>query len=310
MKKFVSQIALFLLLPTLLCIFVLLSPLKRKFAYNSLPTDCDGRGSWIWSRLYSDTSAIDVAFLGSSHTINGIQDTLIGRLMETELHRKMNVVNLGYCRFGNEMQYVIAKDLFATKKPKMIFVEVNEKFGTASHPVYPYYAETHELLQPASYVQQAYPPNLYSGFLARLSQFRSELFNAPDTIVPVPLSYGYRGYPNAVDPGKLIPAEKKVAGKMGAWRSFQTQYPEAWISDLVELCRNNHTQIIFLYIPSFHDQPQPMEGMDFYSSMAPLLIPPQEILTDKQNWRDPDHLNDKGATLLAHWIFTNSPLEK
>jgi hypothetical protein len=311
MKKFVSQIALFLLFPILLCVLVLFSPLKRKYAWNSLPTDCDNRGAWIWSRLYVDTTSIDIAFLGTSHTLNGIQDTMISRLLSEKKQERINAVNLAYCRFGNELNYVIAKDLFATKKPKIVIIEVNEKFGTASHPVYPYFAETKELVQPASLVQQAYGSNLYNGFLARLSQFRSSFFHSLDTIVPIHVSYGYRGFPTAMDdPAQLVPPDKKQSHQMGAWRKFTVSYPQAWISDLVQLCRSNHAQVFFLYIPAYHDQPVPIEGMDFYTSMAKVLLPPEGLFSDKTMWRDKNHLDDKGANVLATWFSSAISLEK
>lgn len=309
MKKFVSQIALFLILPFLICVLILISPLKRKFAWNSLPTDCEGRGAWIYNRLYSDTTPVDMAFLGTSHTINGIQDTALARLFETQIHQKVNVLNLGYCRFGNEMQFVIAKDLFATKKPRIVFIEINNQFGVASHPVYPYYAETENLLQPASFVQQTYPANIYNGFLARLSQCRNTCFGAKDSTLVTNLSYGYRGYPDPVDSAQLIPAEKNQKHEMNSWKRLQAQYPQAWLSDLIDLCKQNNTQVCFIYLPSFHDPAVPIEGMDFYTSLTDVLLPPDDFLKNKTFWRDPDHLNDKGAAFLAQWISEVAPVK-
>lgn len=303
MKLFLKKLVLFLALPLGVCTWILFSEPSREYAWNSSPQDCDNRGTWLWNRLYVDTTPVDIAFLGFSHTINGIQDTLIQRLLSED--QTTHVLNMGYCRPGYEMYTVIARDLFATKKPRMIVVEINEKMGTASHPMYPYLATNADILSPPSWINQRVPANFYNAFLARLGVQRSEIFDTTwldfTKTHAHQLSYGYRGYPGIADPASLRAPDAYTPEPLSAWRKIEIVYPREWFTRLAELCRENNVEIVFLYIPTFHDQPVPKEGMDFYPSLGKVLIPP-DILRDQSLWRENDHLNDAGAGKFSAWV--------
>lgn len=302
MKTFVRKVILFSLIPLGICIAILCTELRREFAWTGIPGDCENRGSWIYQRLFTDSTPVDIAFLGSSRTINGIQDTLLSRLLSASNQKQTNVVNLGYCRFGTDMQYVIAKDLLEEKKVKIIVIEITEGMNSSSHPVFPYYAQTSEIVSPASLLNQAVPSNYYNAFLARLTQSRETIFNVPDTTLPLFPSYGYRGYPDNADPSSLKEPEIAVKSEANPIKRFEKKYPEAWIARLVELCAENNVKVFFLYLPAYDDQPEPTEGLVFYRSLAPVLIPPNTSFRNKTLWRDHDHFNDRGAEILSRWL--------
>src|ERR1044072_4383675 len=224
MKKFLREIFFFILPLLAVCVYILFSEPGRKTAWTGAKDDCENRGTYLWQRIFSDTTPVDVAFLGTSRTINDVVDTLIER--EYRLHYKndCHVVNLGYCRFGNEMQYVIAKDLFANKKPGLVIIEINEQMGTSSHPMYPYFASTEDILQPASFRNQSVPANYYNAFLARLTALRGDFYGIADSALQQFPSYGYRGYPGQADPATLIPPAPASPKEMSAYRTFETGY--------------------------------------------------------------------------------------
>jgi len=301
MKKIILHIFLFILLPAAAIVYILLTDLDREYAWKSVPGDCENRGSWIYDRIIKDEKAIDIAFLGTSHTINGIQDTLITNLITKKIGNTITALNLGYCRFGNELQFIIAKDLFAHKKVKTMVIEINETFGISSHPVYSYYAKTEDIIRPASFKNQKALVNIYDAFLARLSQLRTDFFNMkPGKENKFP-EYGYRGYAGLADPQKLIESSN-VNEDSNPVRQFNIGYPKSWIKALVDFCKANNSQVYFLYIPSYSSQPTPTEGMEFYNSLAPVLVMPRTELADKNLWRDADHLNDKGAAIFSRWV--------
>ncbi len=293
---------MFLLLPIAGCVTLLCTSLDRNIAWTSVPGDCDNRGSWIYQRLYLDTTGVDIAIVGTSRTINGIQDTLISRLLSNSLSQEMNIVNFGYCRFGMEMQFIMAKDILEQKNIEVIVIEINEGMSGSSHPLFPYYARTEDVLRPASVLNQAVPANYYNGFLSRLTQFRQDILDLEDTAEPMFPSYGYRGYPGNADPSTLIEPDSFVDREMNALKRFEKLYPKAWIAQLVEMCLAKRVKIYFLYMPSYHDQPEPVEGLEFYRSLAPVLIPPNASIRNKGLWRDHDHLNDSGAKVLSTWL--------
>jgi len=302
MQKIIFRIFLFILLPAAAVVYILLTDLDREYAWKSIPGDCENRGSWIYDRMIKDEKAIDIAFLGTSHTINGIRDTLISNLITKKTGKTITALNLGYCRFGNELQFIIAKDLFTHKKVKTIVIEINETFGISSHPVYSYYAQTEDIIHPASFKNQKALVNIYDAFLARLSQLRTDFFNTRSLEENTFPEYGYRGYAGFADPQKLIEPAVNLSADSNPIRQFNIGYPESWIKALVDLCKANNSQVYFLYIPSYSSQPVPIEGMEFYNSLAPVLVMPRTELTDKKLWRDADHLNDKGAAIFSTWI--------
>jgi len=276
--------------------------LKRENAWTSVPEDCDNRGSWIYQRIFTDTTSVDIAFIGTSRTINGIQDTLITRLLSDVDGKKINVANLGYCRFGTEMQFLIAKDLISKKKVRTIVLEVNEGLSGTSHPIYPYFAATEDLVHPASLMNQNTPSNYYNGFLARLTQLRATILSESQSEgTPLP-NYGYRGYPGTADPATLIEPDAPHKRELNFIQRFDKIYPEAWIERTIALCRANNIEVLFVYLPSYHDQAQPQEELSFYQSHATVLIPEQKQLHRKSLWRDHDHLNDPGAQILSIWL--------
>lgn len=300
MKKFILHISLFSLLPLAVCAGILLTEPERKAMWTSSPGDCDNRGAFIYQRIFEDTTAIDIAFLGTSHTINGIQDTLISRLINEELGMHLNAVNLGYCRFGSEMQYIIAKDLLEHKHPKLVLIEVNEEAGQASHPMYPYYSTTEDLVQPVSSFNQALPANFYNGFLARLSHIRSSTYGFADSALPQFPHYGYRGYPDAAPVEELV--EPETNPEVPDHTVMGISYSESWVSKTVELCYASLVKVRFIYIPSYNDQPHPMEAVDYFNSKAGLWVIPRDSIASKLQWRDRDHLNDAGAAAFSRWI--------
>lgn len=299
-KKFLLHILLFSLLPLAACVAILLSEPERKAVWTSSPDDCDNRGTFLYQRIFEDTTPIDIAFLGTSHTINGIQDTLITRLISEQHGMKLHAVNLGYCRFGSEMQYIIVKDLLAHKRPLLVLIEVNEEVGQGSHPMYPYYASTEDLVRPASAFNQSLPENFYNGFLARLTQIRSSVYGLQDSALPQFPPYGYRGYPDVASPQELVEPETNPEAPDHTWLGMS--YSESWLSKTVELCYASLVKVRFVYIPAYHDQPHPMEGVDYFNYKAGLWVIPRDSIADKLQWRDRDHLNDAGAAAFSRWI--------
>src|SRR6476661_964112 len=101
MKKFILHILLFLLPIVAGWVMVVSQSIDKKRAYHYLTEDGEGRGAWMYRRIYESKEPIDIAFLGSSHTINGINDTLINQLLRDSGSTK-TTCNLGYCRLGRD----------------------------------------------------------------------------------------------------------------------------------------------------------------------------------------------------------------
>lgn len=304
MKKFLTKTLIFLLPVLCIVIGIFMTEPDRNSLWNGSPGDCENRGHWINYRLNQDSTPVDIAFLGTSRTINGIQDTLVSRILSDKTGHSVHAVNLGYCRFGSDLMTVIMRDLVNTKKPKLIVIEVNEQFIGSSHPMFPYYATNEDLHSTAVLYNQAASANFYNGFLARLGHFRNQTFNFPQDTSFVGWNleevYGYRGYPGSAPLGELQSTKRK-GSRLSTLRELEVVYPMEWLNRTLAIAAAAKIQVVFLYAPSFSGTAFPTEGMSFYSQNAKLLSPEQRF-RDPSMWRDRDHFNDKGASEFSRWL--------
>ena len=140
MKKLYQNIMLFAL-PLLIMIIWL--PVDRKLKYAGLKDACYNHGLWLYNRIFEDNKPTDIVFLGSSHTINGIDDQYIEEQLKPY---HLTAANLGYCRLGRNLHYVLLKELLEVKHPDYVILEIREDENRYSHAVFPYLASTSEVL--------------------------------------------------------------------------------------------------------------------------------------------------------------------
>lgn len=304
MKRPAIKFIFFLLPLLLLTVFILRRDVERSFAYHYNPGDCENRGAWLYERIFQDTTPADIVFVGSSHTMTGIWDSEIESLLYVQSHQKLHVLNLGYCRNGEELPYILLKDLLQHKKPKLVIIEARENLSLNSHPVYPYFAQNEELLSPPSYWQPAYFSNVYDGWLTHLAGLRSDLFQKPDTVQADGYSpYGFRFSEHTDDPAELDKARDKRMKPRPAtlFADELKKYPLAWTEKTEAIALASGARVIYLYLPSFGSPQKTPELMQILQSEK-CLFPPDSVLSDKLNWRDPDHINNRGAREIAAWI--------
>lgn len=304
MKSFSRKLFLFLLPVAVLVAYIMSRDVKRDFAYHYNPCDCENRGAWIYDRIYKDSTPVDIVFLGSSHTMTGIQDVQLESLLVAKTGRNLHVLNLGYCRNGEEIPYVFLKDLLRKKKPSLVVLETREYLSLGSHPVYASMAETEDLLAPPSLYTPRYFPNLYSGWLTHLSQFRSDIFHRADTVKADNQSaYGYRFSDHTDDPANLEKTGRdRLRPRPEAFMADQLRkYPLAWTDETQKLAESKGAKVVYLYFYSFGSPEKKPELMK-YKQAERFLLPPDSVFNDKQNWRDPDHINNRGAEELANWL--------
>ena len=125
MKKFIQYIAVFAI-PFLLGTMILfLFPIDKNFRYHFVQGECDDKASWIYDRIFNQADNIDIVFSGASQISCAIMDESIERQL-SKMGKELKVANLGYCRRGRDIQYVMLKDMFIAKKPKILIIEVAE----------------------------------------------------------------------------------------------------------------------------------------------------------------------------------------
>jgi hypothetical protein len=303
MKQILLKIALFFSLMTIPIVILFLMPYSKEFAYHYIENDCYNHGAWIFDRITKNKVQIDVAFIGSSHTIHAFQE----KKMEESLGQNYHLANFGYCRYGRNLQYTILKLLLQHKSPKLIVLEVCEDEEKNSHDIFPYLAETDDLLFTPTLINRDYFSDLYYGASARLECFKETyIFNKK---VPEP-DNGLYGYGEA----ERTATKEEMTDNEKAWQrrlkrktfksveDVQLRYPLAYLKKMVELVKEKNISLVFVYLPESGSKLKVPKLVEYYQSIAPLLIPPKSVFDDSTNWMDASHLNDKGSEILSEWM--------
>jgi hypothetical protein len=122
----------------LLLLAVLLSPVlvgknllpPREQSY-SVQSWGNGPYPWIRNQIFEETNAIDIAFMGSSHIFNAINTPYVQEQLSQKLGRPAVVRTIAWGGSGYDSLYVIAQDLLAQRKVKMIvFYDENTAPGS------------------------------------------------------------------------------------------------------------------------------------------------------------------------------------
>ncbi len=303
MKRILLKIALFfgLLLAPFATLF--LAPYAEEFAYHYIEQDCYNHGAWIYDRISHNPARIDIAFIGSSHTIHAIQEKNLEEICGAGIH----VANLGYCRYGRNLEYVFLRLLLNHKSPKVIVIEVHEDEEKYSHDIFPYLAETKDLLLTPTPVNRDYFSDIFHGASARLEYIRARYIFRSEIPEPSEERYGY-GY------SERIATKEELQENETAWQrrlqksEFQSiekiklKYPLKYLEKMTGLIREKNILLLFMYLPEYGSKLKSPKYAGYYQNAATLLIPPSFIFDDETNWMDASHLNDKGSGLLSEWM--------
>lgn len=303
MKQILLKIALFFSLMMVPIVVLFLMPYSKEFAYHYIENDCYNHGAWLFDRITKNQVPVDVAFIGSSHTIHAFQE----KKMEESLGQNYHLANFGYCRYGRNLQYTVLKLLLEYKSPKLIVLEVSEDEEKNSHDIFPFLAETGDLLFTPTLINRDYFSDLYHGASARLESFKATYIF--DQKVPAPDNglYGYGESQRTATKDEMNDNQKAWKRRLER-KSFkpvtdvQLRYPLAYLKKMVELIKEKNSSLVFVYLPESGSKLRSPKLVEYYQRIAPLLIPPQSIFDDSTNWMDASHLNDKGSEMLSEWM--------
>ncbi|TND10079.1 MAG: hypothetical protein FD123_761 [Bacteroidetes bacterium] len=308
MRKFLIQVALFSIPLVAVTAGILFLKAPEKFQYTYLRDDCDARGWWLYQRLFTQEKPVDMAFIGTSRTMRGVNDSLLeGYLDSAGNHSK--VLNAGYCRFGRDLEALVAGDILQTNPGlKKIIIEVNEKEGISGHPVYYCLADSRELLVPESFVNQEYFGNIYKGFSVRLDYLRRNFLQTEKPLRPGIAQFGCVHTDHRADTADLLQSKKHCFENPwnkapGSWKKFQLRYTFAWLNHIVQQAKEQGCEIAFLYLPAYGCGNAAPRELEYYKQFGDVFIPPLSILDKPENWSDHDHFNSNGSRELTRWLY-------
>ena len=88
---------------------------------------------WLRNQIFEETNDIDIAFVGSSHIINGINPLLVQTELTKKIGRPAVVRTLAWGGPGYDGLYLIAKDLLEHRKVRLL-VFYDEKVAATRNP--------------------------------------------------------------------------------------------------------------------------------------------------------------------------------
>jgi len=309
MKKLYRNIILFFLPLMVGIVLLFLIPLNKNFSYHFVKGECDDKASWIYSRIFENEKNIDIAFTGASHTACSIMDEYLEMELFNLNGKKLNVANLGYCRGGRDIQFVMIQDLFRHKQPKILVIEVMEDEPKKSHPVFPYLADSDDLWGSFVFFNQRYFINIWKGIVVRFEQLKSNLFSEKNHAEFQSTSdYSYRqtnqlASPETLKQNEIAWKNRLLSSTPYILRNIELNYSKHYIKKIVQLAYQNNCEVLFLYLPESGSKLKTPIETDFYKDLGKLLILPDSIITNQSNWMDATHFNDSGAIKASQFIM-------
>ncbi|HKJ43354.1 MAG TPA: hypothetical protein VKA27_14750 [Sunxiuqinia sp.] len=309
MKKLIRNSILFSL-PFLVAIIALFFiPVDKKFSYHFVRGECSNKASWMYHRVFEDPRPIDIVFSGASQTSCAIMDKVISEKLSQEDGKPVNVVNYGYCRRGRDMQYVMLKDLFAHKHPRLLVIEVPEDEPKKSHPVFPYLAESSDLFGSFVLINQRYFSAIWKGVVVRFEYVKSMLTGNKFVETENNFSeYGYWHSSHVVSDATVLANRKAWERRLAKQkpeiiRHIELNYSKHYLKKIVNMAHQNNCKVLFLYLPEIGSGVQSPFLYDYYKQFCNVIFLPKEITSDQSNWKDATHFNDTGAMEVSTFLL-------
>jgi hypothetical protein len=285
---------------------------------------------WIYERIHFDTSPIDVVFIGTSHTVFGVDDETVERSCRNAGGKSCASVNFAIEHLGRDMHWLLTREVLEARHPKLLVVEVQETEYRALHPAFAYLADAGDLFSAPLIINTSYFDDLVRLPLRQISlsaqTLAPSLFGVHRKFIPA-LYRGrhwvdaYAEYGSIAHPAAHPVPRTGVASNAELERerahsesddASRTHLPMSlrpleyranllYLEALLTLAREKNIEIRFLYMPAYRGPPTPGFA-SFYDRFAPTWLMPREIVDNHEMWLDVAHLNYAGATALSQWL--------
>lgn len=325
MKQLGLQRFVLLMLGTALlfwCVVIAL-PHDKYLRYQSLNDHVAPNAYWIYQRIHTDETPIDVAFVGSSRTGRSVNTARLQQGL-AEHGVSTHAVNFHIVKTGRDMHYVIAKELLTHRKVKLLVVEMTELEDRKSHPDFIFLADAVDVIRAPMLINLSYFPDL-----ARLPGRQTDLFleTRLDALGLRKPEFGpppYQGpnldwteYLDTLD-GKRHPLnvqhsreemEKLRIEQEAAitppvlpqsLEKYEYRVPRYYIDSILSLAKERGTRVVFLYAPRYGGPATPPPYDRLYASVP--LLNPEPLLHDPHIWADATHVNWEGSKIITDFL--------
>ena len=298
MGKLLKNIILFLI-PLLVLITLL--QVDKRYKYQELKDDCFDHGLWVYDRIYNNSAPVDIAFLGSSHTINGIDDQLI-----TENIKIGQAANFGYCRLGRNLSFVLLKEIIQEKDLKMLIIEVREDEDRYSHPIFPYISHSRDVVFANPFFNRDIIADIWTHFAYKVEIAQDIIYQHEPSAPLRTNDFGFASSNDTASSAYLDEVKRKRSipkpDLSEMVRGFYGKFARVYLEKISNSCNERNINIYFLYLPSYGTYLDKPDNYDIYIKYGKVISPPKQIYDNQTNWADENHLNREGARELSLWL--------
>ena len=328
MRSFLKLVALGLLATVVTLVGMVLLPHAPYIRWQAVKTEAFARLGWMYERVHYDATPLDVAFLGTSHTLNGVDAAVVAQGLAAAGYRNAEgrcptATNLAIPAYGRNLHWLIAREALENRKIDLLVVEVFENETRKAHPLFVQVATAQDVITAPILVNVGYPMDV-----ARLP-FR-QLMLAMKSIAPQAYGLKSRFETNdydgstvdntrwvnvggvALTPSRDItmpPRELDAAAAANAankdlnmlperFERFEYAVPNHYVSEILDLAKAKGVRVVFLYLPGYGKPDQPYDAA-LYDGRGEMIFPASDLIRDKSLWLDADHLNIEGAQRLS-----------
>jgi hypothetical protein len=305
---------------------VLLLPHDRYVRFQDFRVQAYARLGWMYERIHFDPTPIDVAFIGTSRTMEGVDAAAVADLMNGAAGRtgqKLHATNLGIPGYGRNLHWLIARELLENRKVGTLVLEVFENETRKPHPLFLYPADVSDVLGAPMLINLNYFHDILRLPFRQISLFVKSLWPEKFGLKRHfdPQQYDGETVDNTkvvhvgghvltpredgrIDPAKLdaIASERREQKNLHMLgpllNDLEYRFPRYYLQQILDLAERKGVTVKFLYLPSYGQSERPYDS-SFYAGRGE-MISINDILAKKENWLDPDHLNLYGAAELSN----------
>ena len=291
--------------------------------WQDMRSEAWARLGWIYERIHFDETPIDIAFIGTSHTMNGVDGAAVRAAMAAAGGACRHVANFAFPSYGRNMHWLIARELLEHRKVGTLVLEVFENESRKAHPFFSTVAEVSDVLQAPLLINLNYFSDIAQlparQVMLGLKTLMPERFGLHRRFDPA--HYDGEDVDNtrqvqvggvALTPprDRVLPperleraAERARAAKNGNMlgshlQALEYRYPRHYLDRILALAAERGVAVKFLYLPSYAYVGSQPRDPSLYAGHGEMLST-GTLLADTGLWYDPDHLNAQGAALLS-----------
>lgn len=279
------------------------------------------KARWIYERLHYDKRPVDVAILGDSHALIGLQPDRIQAQLAAA-GKRAEVVNMAMVGQGRNMQWLLVRDLIRTKKPKVLVLAVSSWPSPWGHDSFRYYAPADDIREEATHGLYDVRKNLTYLPFRQLKLFAA--FVAPQLFGLRP-AFDPKAYDPAQDnwvtprtsadgkyhdPGKRVPPDilmdqlrsgqgvtPKRSKLPAPIRRFTDADDRVYMDKIAAEAARHGVKIVFTYIPIYHTDDE-IQSRRYYQSIGPIQDN-QDIAGHDELYMDVYHTNMYGSQIVS-----------